>query len=229
MQNLGFAFALLPLIREKKMSPEEEAEILTRHLQMFNTHPYLSTPIIGSITRMEEERRSGEEALSIVAVKQSLMGPYAAIGDTFFWGALRPFAGICAIIMAWIGLLFAPLGFVLIYMPVHLWIRLKGFLEGYRRGKQGIEFIRRIDLPHIAIRVRWFSLVGLAGCGLWLLRNDYTSAFSLTWIILSLGALAVILLCWWLIKKGISQVYILYAVVVLLMAISLKEVLMSWK
>lgn len=229
MQNLGFAFAMLPLLREKKMSAREEEEMLTRHLQMFNTHPYLSTPIIGSVVRMEEDRRPEEDASPIAAVKQSLMGPYAAIGDTFFWGALRPCAGIFAVIMAWLGWLVAPLGFVLIYVPAHLWIRLKGFLEGYRRGKQGIEFIRRIDLPHIAVRVRWFSLAGLAGCGFWLLRNGYTTAVGLSWIALSLAALAVILLCWWLVKKGISQIYILYGAVVLLMVKSLIEVLMSWK
>jgi len=229
MQNLGFAFAMIPLIRAKKLSAREQEEILTRHLQMFNTHPYLSASIIGSILRMEEDRRSGEEVLSILAVKQSLMGPYAAIGDTFFWGALRPCAGILAVIMAWIGWVFAPLGFLLIYMPAHVWVRLKGFLEGYRRGKQGIEFIRRINLPHIAIRVRWLSVVGLAGCGLWLLNNGYASATGLSRIALSLVALTVILICWWLIKKGISQVYILYGAVVLLMAISLKEVIMSWK
>jgi len=211
------------------MSAGEIEGMLTRHLQMFNTHPYLSSSIIGSVVRMEEDRRPEEGASSIVAVKQSLMGPYAAIGDTFFWGALRPCAGIFAVILAWLGWLFAPLVFFLIYIPVHLWIRIRGFLEGYRRGKQGIEFIRRIDLLRIAIRVRWLSLVGLAGCGLWLLRNGYTAKIGISWIALSLGALAVILLCWWLVKKGISQVYILYGAVILLMVISLKEVLMSWK
>lgn len=229
MQNLGFAFAMIPLIREKKMPPKEAEEMLTRHLQMFNTHPYLSTPIIGSVLRMEEERRSGEDALSIMTVKQSLMGPYAAIGDTFFWGALRPCAGILAVIVAWMGWLFAPLAFILIYIPVHFWVRLKGFLEGYRRGKQGIEFIRRIDLPHIAIRVRWLSLAGLSGCGLWLMRDGYTTHIGVSWIVMSLAALAIILLCWWLVKRGISQVYILYGAVVILTLISLKEVFMSWK
>ncbi len=229
MQNLGFTYAILPLIREKNMNPQEAEETLTRHLQMFNTHPYLSSPVIGSVVRMEEDKRDAQDASSIVAVKQSLMGPYAAIGDTFFWGALRPCAGIFAAAMVWAGVLFAPLAVILIYIPAHLWIRLQGFLEGYRKGKQGIEFIRKIDLPHIAIRVRWFSLVILSSCGLWLLRSRYSTVAGEPWILQALSALSAILLCWWMIKKGISQIYILYIATALLMIVSMRDMLPWWK
>ena len=143
MQNLGFVFSLIPLLHSKPSNPKELESILTRHLQMFNTHPFLSAPLLGSIIRMEEDKPSYEDASSIMAVKQSLMGPYAAIGDTFFWGALRPCAGIFAAIAAWMNLAFAPLVFIIIFMPAHLWVRSRGFIEGYRKGKQGIEFIRR--------------------------------------------------------------------------------------
>lgn len=229
MQNLGFVFALIPLLRLRAYSPKELEELLIRHLQMFNTHPYLSTPLIGSIARMEEDRPAGDDAASIVAVKQSLMGPYAAIGDTFFWGALRPCAGILAAVAGWLGLIYAPFVFVLVYMPAHLWVRSKGFAEGYRRGKQGIEFVRRIALPRIAVRVRWLSLIALAGCGFWLLRNGYSGIVIYSWIVLALVAVAVILLCWLLIKKGISQIYILYGGVLLLTLISLRGFFMWWK
>ena len=137
MQNLGFAYAMIPLLRERKLSGRDEEEMLIRHLQMFNTHPYLSAPLIGSIIRMEEERQDGDDAAVIVMVKQSLMGPYAAIGDTFFWGALRPCAGIIAVGLAWLGCIFAPLAFIVFYTPAHVWVRLKGFIEGYRCGKAG--------------------------------------------------------------------------------------------
>jgi PTS system mannose-specific IID component len=229
MQNLGFVFALIPLLRERTDPPKEMESLLTRHLQMFNTHPYLSTPLLGSIVRMEEDRLSGADPSSVIAVKQSLMGPYAAIGDTFFWGALRPCAGILAAASAWLGVIYAPLVFMLIYMPAHVWVRGKGFVEGYRRGKQGIEFIRRIDLPKVAVRVRWLSLVALAACGFWLLRNGYSDAVFYSSVIPAFVALAVILLCWLLIKKGVSQVYILYGVVFLLTLTSLREFFMWWK
>jgi PTS system mannose-specific IID component len=229
MQNIGFAFALMPLIRERTSSQKDLEELLTRNLQMFNTHPYLSASLIGSIVRMEEDRSAAEDASSIMAVKQNLMGPYAAIGDTFFWGALRPCAGIFASVVAWLGLIYAPLVFMSIFAPICLWVRLKGFVEGYQRGKQGIEFIRRIDLPKVAVRVRWLSVAALAACGFWLLPRGLSGVVMDSWILLVLAALAIVLLCWLLVKKGVSQVYILYGVAFLLTLISLREFFMWWK
>ena len=54
MQNMGFGMALIPMIRELRLQKKDAVKILTAHLQMFNTHPYLSAPIIGSIVRLEE-------------------------------------------------------------------------------------------------------------------------------------------------------------------------------
>lgn len=229
MQNLGFAYAMIPLLSQRKLPQKDAEEMLTRHLQMFNTHPYLSAPLIGSIIRMEEERPEGNDASSVVMVKQSLMGPYAAIGDTFFWGALRPCAGVVAVSVAWLGGILAPLAFLLIYTPAHVWVRIEGFIEGYRRGKQGIEFIRRIDLPRIAVRVRWLSLIVLAGFGVWLLQSGYPALAGTPRLMKATAALVIILLCWFLIKKGVSQIYILYGAVILFLIFSWREWLTWWK
>lgn len=229
MQNLGFAYSIIPLLRERKLSGGDEKEMLTRHLQMFNTHPYLSAPLIGSIIRMEEERQDGDDAAAIVMVKQSLMGPYAAIGDTFFWGVLRPCAGIIAVSLAWLGCIFAPLAFIIFYTPAHVWVRLKGFIEGYRWGKQGIEFIRKIDLPSIGARVQWLSLVAIAGCGTWLLQDGYSIFAGMHLFVVAMAMLVMILSCWWLIKKGVSQIYILYGAALLFMIYSSRDLLLCWK
>ena len=90
MQNLGFAFAMLPLIRHRKGDQIRVAAFLSSHLQMFNTHPYPASPVIGAVVRIEEEGRTPEA----VDLKKALMGPYAAIGDSFFWGALRSFSAV---------------------------------------------------------------------------------------------------------------------------------------
>jgi hypothetical protein len=44
MQNLGFAFAMLPMIRQQDGDRMRIAASLANHLQMFNTHPYLVAP-----------------------------------------------------------------------------------------------------------------------------------------------------------------------------------------
>jgi mannose PTS system EIID component len=224
MQNLGFAMAIIPVIREWNLSAKEAAELLTRHLQMFNTHPYFTGPVLGSVVRLEENS-GGNDVSDSIMVKQSLMGPYAAIGDTFFWGALRPFAAIFSCVLAYAGYVVAPLAFLLLYSPAHFWVRLKGFIEGYERGKLGIEFIRTLDLPRIAVRIRWLSLMILAGSAAFLFTYNSRLPFIISsGPIMMIVAAAIILLCLFLIKKRISQVYILYGAAIIFLLLSLKEI-----
>lgn len=223
MQNLGFAMAVIPMIRELRLQKKESERMLTTHLQMFNTHPYFSAPIIGSIVRLEEERTRKSEAFDAAAIKQSFMASYAAIGDIFFWGALRPFALIVAVILIYMGLIFAPVVFLCIYTPAHLWVRMKGFMEGYRKGKKGFEFIRSLDLPVVAVKIRWLSLIVLAGLLIWLAGDfGYWPFMETSGVMMKLTALATVMFCLLLIQKGLSQIYIIYGVLVMF-------ILISWK
>lgn len=223
MQNLGFAMSIIPLVRQWQKQHKDVEEILIRHLQMFHTHPYFSASVIGSIVRLEIDCADNGTTPDAMAVKQSLMGPYAAIGDIFFWGALKPFAAVFAVVLAYAGLIVAPLAFLLIYTPTHLWVRIKGFIESYRRGKQGIEFIRIMDLPRIAIGIRWCLIFILAGLVNWLLQIGSVPFIDTSGIIMKLTALCAILICFWLINRGISQVYILYSSAAVFLFISWKE------
>ena len=229
MQNMGFAMAVIPAIREWDLTQKDAAKLLTSHLQMFNTHPYFSASVAGSVVRLEEEhiKEMGDDSSAdAVAIKQVLAGPYAAIGDTFFWGALRPFAAIVSCVLAYRGYVLAPLAFLLLYTPAHVWVRLQGFLEGYRRGKQGIEFIRMLDLPRNAVNIRWASLIVLAGWAAFLLcSNGSLSFIDSSDIVIKLAAIAIILVCIILIKKRVSQIYILYGAALLFLIISLKDFL----
>jgi PTS system mannose-specific IID component len=225
MQNLGFALSIIPLVRQLQKQHKDVKEILLKHLQMFNTHPYFSAPIIGSIVRLETDCVGSSTVSDTVAVKQSLMGPYAAIGDIFFWGALRPFAAVFAVVLAYAGLIIAPLAFLLIYTPAHIWVRCKGFIESYRRGKQGIEFIRIMDLPRTAIKIRWGLILILAGLAHWLLQIGAGPFTYTNGVIMKLMGLGSVVACFWLINKGISQVYILYTTAAIFLFISWKEIL----
>lgn len=227
MQNMGFGMALIPMIRELRLQKKDAVKILTAHLQMFNTHPYLTAPVIGSVVSMEEASAFGQDAKAVLSVKQGLMGPYAAIGDTFFWGALRPCAGIAAAVAAFQGWIVAPLIFLLVYTPFHAWIRVGGFIEGYRKGKLGIEFIRKLNLPRLGVWIRWLSVGLLAGSCVWLFRPaDYAALINVRAIVIHAAALAVILACVLMIRKGISQTYILYIAVVFFLILSMKEYVM---
>lgn len=217
MQNLGFAFAMSPLIQEQRKDPGEARVFLTRHLQMFNTHPYLVSPVIGSAARMEEAFPPG----SVEDLKKALMGPYAAIGDSFFWGSLRSFCAVGAVIMALAGTLLAPLAFFLLYTPAQLWVRVKGFLEGYRCGRNGIDFIRALDLPKVSVKLRYITLilVGSLGavavdtaCRSWNFPSEIPGG--------AVGAF-VLLLVLAGVRRGISSVKILYGMSFLCMVLSI--------
>jgi mannose PTS system EIID component len=217
MQNLGFAFAMLPLIRRQDGDRIRIAASLERHLQMINTHPYMAAPMIGAVARMEEEGRAAEAA----DLKAALMGPYAAIGDSFFWGALRSFSAVGAVLVAFTGAFPAPLTFLLLYSPAHLWVRGKGFLEGYRRGKDGIHFIRGLDLPEAAARVRFLSLI-LIG----VLAAIATDMACRPWNLLpaipaGVAALVSLILIFLGVCRGVSPVQALYGMTLLSMVLSI--------
>ena len=72
--------------------------------------------ILGITAAMEEENATQEdfEPNTINSVKAGLMGPLAGIGDSVFWGTLRPLAGGIACSLALTGNLFAPFLFLLL-------------------------------------------------------------------------------------------------------------------
>lgn len=87
MQNGGWAFSIIPAIKKLYKTDEERAEALKRHLEFFNTHPYVASPVIGVTLALEEERANGAEVddAAIQGVKVGMMGPLAGVGDPVFW------------------------------------------------------------------------------------------------------------------------------------------------
>ncbi len=56
MQNLGWAYSLIPAIKKLYTKKEDQAAALERHMEFFNTTPYVSTLILGISAAMEEAR-----------------------------------------------------------------------------------------------------------------------------------------------------------------------------
>lgn len=210
MQNVGFAFSLIPLIRKMGVNRQRTAGILTRHISLFNSHPYLTGPIIGSVTRLEEESCEVADCPEAARLKNTLMAPYAALGVPFFWGALRPSFVIAGIITALEGSLLAPLFFMFLYNCVHVWVRCKGFIEGYRDGKGAIEFLRGINMPQKTRMIKWVSLVLLALLAAIVLAIPSFSILGISRIIAVPLVLISILLCGFIVKKGVSPLVLLY-------------------
>lgn len=145
MQSLGFFYSVAPAIRVIHKTKEALKEASDRHLEFFNTNPYMAPAIIGATIRMEEDGASGEE---IKDLKSALMGVYGAVGDALFWGSLRPLAAVSGVAFALQGCLWAPLVFLLVYNLPHLFVRAYGMFMGYRLGIGVVNAIIRLDIPN---------------------------------------------------------------------------------
>ncbi|BDG09595.1 hypothetical protein AMPC_27080 [Anaeromyxobacter paludicola] len=164
MQNLGFAYAIAPALAALYPEPERRREAVGRHLGFFNCHPYTAAAILGGAIHHEERVAAGAEPPGGPTLyKSTLQGPLAAIGDGFFWTALRPFFGalaaLGALAVGWPAVVFA----LALYNVVHLALRFGLFRAGYRKGDGIVAEVARLSLPTLAERLR---LGGAFLCGL---------------------------------------------------------------
>ena len=169
MQNVGFAYQMVPALKKLYPDKEEASKALKRHLAIFNTTPCVVPFITGASIAMEEKfkkaRENGEECdeESINAVKTALMGPLAGIGDSFFWGTLRIIAaGIGARLAAQGSILGAVLFFLMYNIP-QLFVRYQGLKLGY---KSGVSFLENMSQGGvIALLTEVAKILGLVVVG----------------------------------------------------------------
>ncbi|GAA0346576.1 MULTISPECIES: PTS system mannose/fructose/sorbose family transporter subunit IID [Oceanobacillus] len=138
MQNGGWAFSMIPAIKRLYQTKEDRAAALQRHLEFFNTHPYVASPIIGVTLALEEERANGApvDNKAIQGVKVGMMGPLAGIGDPIFWFTVRPILGALAASLALTGNILGPIIFFVAWNLIRM-----GFLWysqelGYKAGEK---------------------------------------------------------------------------------------------
>lgn len=113
MQNGGWCYSIIPAIKRLYSSKEDRAQALKRHMEFYNTHPYVSAPVIGVTLALEEDRANGAkvEDAAIQGVKVGMMGPLAGVGDPVFWFTLRPILGALGASLALGGSILGPLLF----------------------------------------------------------------------------------------------------------------------
>lgn len=152
-QNLGFAFTLEPALKKIYPDTEKFKAAMLRHLQIFNTQPYMASFVLGNVVRMEERAAAGETDLkNLTGMKQALASSFASIGDRIFWGRLKPMTTqICLLVWAaggffgWLFtgarqeisaalLLAGPLAGISFYSVFAVYWRWKGLRAGYACG-----------------------------------------------------------------------------------------------
>ncbi|WP_160691896.1 PTS mannose transporter subunit IID [Clostridium sp. C2-6-12] len=137
MQAIGFCVTLIPALK-KLYKGQELNDALKRHLEFFNTQPFMATPIMGITAAMEEQRANGADIseASISGVKIGLMGPLAGVGDPIFWGTLRPVLAALGAGLALTGSIIGPLIFFLGFNAIRLATNWYGMFYGYEKGTQ---------------------------------------------------------------------------------------------
>ena len=138
MQNGGWAFAMIPAIKKLYKSKDERADALKRHLEFFNTHPYVASPILGVTLALEEERANGApiDDVTIQGVKVGMMGPLAGIGDPVFWFTVRPILGALAASLALNGNILGPIIFFVAWNAIRMAFTWYTQEFGYKAGSR---------------------------------------------------------------------------------------------
>ena len=220
MQNGGWCFAILPALKELYPDAEDYHCAVQRHLEFYNTHPYVSAPIMGIILSMEERRANGEDVSDqmIHDMKTGLIGPLAGVGDPVFWFTIRPIlAAVCAA-MALTKNIFGPLLFFIAWNVIRisfLWIMQE---SGYKKGVSFVDelsdgFLKKVSLCS--------SMVGMFVIGILVQRFVHIPvAISFDGLFPGLLGFILFLISVRVLKKGMSPVLLIVLLFVLCVVLS---------
>ena len=230
MQAMGVCYTLMPAIKKLYRNDKAaQAAALKRHLEFYNTHPWVSSVIFGVTAAMEEQKSKGEDIGedTITNVKIGLMGPLAGVGDPIFWGTARPVLAALGASLAVNGSLVGPLLFFLGINILRIATRWYGLKLGYDRGTEMVTEVGGGQLKKIT---QMAAIMGLFVMGAlvskWTTINfpavvtsvtdpetgivtDTTLQSILDQLLPGLAALGLTFLCMWLLNKKVNALWII--------------------
>ena len=235
MQALGYCFGIVPAIR--RLYPEgsqERKDAIKRHLEFYNTQPFMTAPILGVNLAMEEQRANGAsiDDAAINGIKVGLMGPLAGVGDPIFWGTARPVFAALGAGIAQSGSLLGPILFFVLFNAVRLFVRYWGIQYGY---KKGLEIVSDMGGGALQKITEAASILGLFVMGA--LVNKWTH-INIPYVISEittrdgavvttqtttvqnvldnlmpgLPALGMTFLCMYLLRKGVNALWLIFGI-----------------
>ncbi|MBT1279143.1 PTS system mannose/fructose/sorbose family transporter subunit IID [Thermoanaerobacter sp. CM-CNRG TB177] len=140
MQAGGWVYSLLPALKKiYKDKKDELIKAMKEHLEFFNTHPFLVTPILGIIAAMEEK---GADREAIRGVKVALMGPLGGIGDALLWLTALPIMAGLGASLAMQGNPLGPILFLVLFNILHFGLVFWGINYGYNTGLNALSGLR---------------------------------------------------------------------------------------
>lgn len=221
----GVSYTMQPFIDKFYKNREaDRKKAMVRHMSYFNTNVAMFPFIMGITASMEKENSQKPDfnAESINAIKTSLIGPLAGIGDSVFWGVLRVIAAGIGVSLAQANNFLAPIIFLILFnLPVQF-VRWQGAKLGYTLGASYISDLYESGM--INVLTKGATIVGLAMVGAmtsnmvslqlkWNMVLDgktiMKSQEMLNQIFVGLIPLSITLICFWLLKKKNMSINIL--------------------
>jgi fructoselysine and glucoselysine-specific PTS system IID component len=165
-QHINFCYMMIPALKRIYGDNKEElSKALKRHLEFMACTPHIVTFLAGIMIAMEEENAADPDfdESSISAVKTSLMGPMAGIGDSLIWGTLLTIAVGVGTSFASQGSILGPiLFFLIINVPCFL-LRYYCLGWGYSSGSKFFTQMQETGLVNRITKVA--SVLGLLVIG----------------------------------------------------------------
>lgn len=161
LQNLGFCYVMIPAIKRLYPEKQDAAKAAERHLELFNTMPYMQSLITGVTLSLEEDHANGQDvsAADIRAVKVGMMGSLAGVADPVWWGTLRPILSAFAASLALSGFgIVGPLVFFIGWNVLRLTFRWVAQRWGYRQGLKVVTVLSSGVLQKLTLGA---SIVGM--------------------------------------------------------------------
>lgn len=228
MDNVGFTWALMPILKKLYPNKEDYEKALQRHLTLYNVTPYIDTFPMAIAAAMEETNSKDPNfnTGSIQDVKTALMGPLSGIGDAFFWGTLRILATGIGTALALKGSILGPILFFLVFNIPAMLARYYGAFLGYGLGTNVIGSIQKSGIMDTV--TKYASLVGMMVVGamtmdmttiklttkIGLGKNSQTLQSLLNGIFPGIVTLALFGLMYWMLKKKWNPLLIMLLMLV---------------
>jgi len=181
MQNVAFAWSMVPVLKKICKSKEEMGHALSRHMSFFNTEPTIGSPLVGAVAAMEVQKANGEDIPDDVfnAIKSGLMGPMAALGDSLFASTGNALLLSFGMGLALEGNVMGPIIFMVLWTAITVGFTLWGVQFGFREGMKIMD--SEIFSPAMIARATAFlSILGLTVVG-GLSAQFVSLATSISW------------------------------------------------
>ena len=228
MQNGGWCYSIIPAIKKLYSNKEDQIAALKRHMEFYNTHPYVSSPVMGVTLALEEEKANGENVddTAIQGVKVGMMGPLAGVGDPVFWFTMRPILAAVGASLALSQNILGPIFFFVAWNVLRfgfLWITQE---LGYKKGTKLITDLSDTFLKNVTLAA---SMLGMFVVGILVQRfvqiNVVNIQSDLDMVLPGVLSLCLFFGCTKILKKGFSPVLLIVILFILCIILEMAGIL----